>query len=423
MLSATLYIIVCSARNRMRQRLRRLWEPRYLVGALVGVGYLVFTLLIRQRAYRDRNEDDPPRRPIASASLLGTAGPIAGGVLLACAALGSWLVPVSSGLLEFSRAESAFLFASPMSRRQLVIYRLMRSQFAVFTGALIMALAYPTGTLFTRIRSLVGLWIVLMTSHVFFTGVALARARRSSSASATRAFLAGAPAAGSHGALGARAAAAARRVHTNRNGVRCDRPRYGCGATGCRAYRVDALHTADRAAVRVDGPGIRACIGWRGPDLPGGRRVAAYSVDSLSPEAADASVERQVNQPLRLARGYKVRSVRWMPGHRARPEMLFVWKNVLQTSRTVNRRVIVRLALVLVWMITASLVMTRARGLVALVGVFATWGALFAIFMGPQIIRMDLRQDLAHLELLKSWPLRGATVLRGEIVWSAAWSP
>ena len=33
---------------------------------------------------------------------------------------------------------------------------------------------------------------------------------------------------------------------------------------------------------------------------------------------------------------------------------------------------------------------------------------------------MDLRQDLAHLELLKSWPLRGATVLRGEIVWSAA---
>ena len=61
-----------------------------------------------------------------------------------------------------------------------------------------------------------------------------------------------------------------------------------------------------------------------------------------------------------------------------------------------------------------------ARGLVALVGVFSTWGALFAIFMGPQIIRMDLRQDLAHLELLKSWPLRGTTVLRGEIVWSAA---
>ena len=45
-----------------------------------------------------------------------------------------------------------------------------------------------------------------MTSHVFFTGVALARARRSSSASATRAFWPALPAAGSRGALGAPAA-------------------------------------------------------------------------------------------------------------------------------------------------------------------------------------------------------------------------
>ena len=132
-------------------RLRRLREPRYLVGALVGVGYLVFTLLIRQRAYRDRNEDDPPHRPPLRRRCSARLARCAGGVLLACAALGSWLVPVGSGLLEFSRAESAFLFASPMSRRQLVVYRLMRSQFAVFTGALIMALAYPTGTLFARI--------------------------------------------------------------------------------------------------------------------------------------------------------------------------------------------------------------------------------------------------------------------------------
>ena len=55
----------------------------------------------------------------------------------------------------------------------------------------------------------------------------------------------------------------------------------------------------------------------------------------------------------------------------------------------------------------------------ALVGVFSTWGALFTIFMAPQIVRMDLRQDLAHLELLKAWPVRGAAVIRGEIAWSA----
>jgi len=36
MLFASLYIIVCSARNRLRVRLRRLREPRYLFGAIAG---------------------------------------------------------------------------------------------------------------------------------------------------------------------------------------------------------------------------------------------------------------------------------------------------------------------------------------------------------------------------------------------------
>src|SRR5213594_253385 len=36
MLSASLYIIFCSARNRIRVRLRRLREPQYLFGAIAG---------------------------------------------------------------------------------------------------------------------------------------------------------------------------------------------------------------------------------------------------------------------------------------------------------------------------------------------------------------------------------------------------
>ena len=36
MIGASLYIIGCSAKNRVRMRLRRLREPRYLIGAIVG---------------------------------------------------------------------------------------------------------------------------------------------------------------------------------------------------------------------------------------------------------------------------------------------------------------------------------------------------------------------------------------------------
>jgi len=68
----------------------------------------------------------------------------------------------------------------------------------------------------------------------------------------------------------------------------------------------------------------------------------------------------------------------------------------------------------------AILFATRARGLVFLVGAFSSLGALFTTLMAPQIVRMDLREDLSHLEWLKAWPVKGAAVLRGEIIWPAA---
>ena len=43
----------------------------------------------------------------------------------------------------------------------------------------------------------------------------------------------------------------------------------------------------------------------------------------------------------------------------------------------------------------------------------------FGTFMGPQVLRSDLRQDLEHLELLKTWPVPAGSVIRGEILWPA----
>src|SRR5262245_53964945 len=84
-------------------------------------------------------------------------------------------MPFGSGLLEFTPAETALLFPAPVSRRHLLFYRLMRSQWAVFFGALVMSLAYPIATIATRIRGLLAVWLILMTAHVFFTGVTLSR--------------------------------------------------------------------------------------------------------------------------------------------------------------------------------------------------------------------------------------------------------
>ena len=175
MLSATLYVIVCSARNRARMRLRRMREPRYLLGAIAGLAYLAFALFMRERAYIARG-GAASAAPVA-ANAAEFVGPYLGGVLLALLSLASWVLPFGSGLLDFSKAETSFLYPAPVSRRQLVFYRLMRSQYAVFIGALIMALAYPSASLPARLRGLIGVWVLLMTSHVFFTATTLARAR------------------------------------------------------------------------------------------------------------------------------------------------------------------------------------------------------------------------------------------------------
>jgi hypothetical protein len=36
--------------------------------------------------------------------------------------------------------------------------------------------------------------------------------------------------------------------------------------------------------------------------------------------------------------------------------------------------------------------------------------------MGPQMMRNDLRTDLAQLSILKTWPLTGAAIIRGEVL-------
>src|SRR5262245_44447132 len=176
MVMVTLYIMWCSGKNRMRRRVRRLREPRYLIGAVVGAAYLFFALYGRTR--RPRTSSVPPegaRRAQSAIAGFAATAPSLGGLALLVAAAVSWLMPFGSGLLEFTAAETEFLFTAPVSRRHLLFYRLMRSQWAVFFGALIMSLAYPIASIPARIRGLLAVWLILMTAHVFFTGVTLSR--------------------------------------------------------------------------------------------------------------------------------------------------------------------------------------------------------------------------------------------------------
>ena len=423
MVLATLYIMWCTARNRMRRRLRRLREPRYLIGAIIGGLYLFFALYGRTRPRRPPpNVSASPgarqaQRVIASFT---AAAPSLGGLALLVAAAVSWFMPFGSGLLEFTPAETAFLFTAPVARRHLLFYRLMRSQWAVFFGALVMSLAYPIATIPARIRGLIAVWLILMTAHVFFTGVTLSRPQVTRRAAHSRSL-----ARGMMTALFA--ALAVVLVSIGRH--LWDRPIL----TLSDAYQVVSTVATTGAAHLVLLPFITLVRplfagGWLEflQTIPGAMLIYAGVIawvlraDEAFGAMTEELTESQANRPARKRPAYQVRSVGWDLALTGRPETPFVWKGALQTFRIVDRRVLVRVGVMIGWLTMVVALFGRARGLAEAIGLLATFAAIFATVIGPQILRVDLRQDLQHLEVLKTWPVRAAAVVRGEMLWPAS---
>ena len=90
-----------------------------------------------------------------------------------------------------------------------------------------------------------------------------------------------------------------------------------------------------------------------------------------------------------------------------------VWKNRLGIKRefTVRSLVIVGIATV------AGVLTLRGPRLstVDLLAAFLLFGAGMVTLLGPLALRFDLRRDLEMLEVLKTYPVRGRTVVMGEV--------
>ena len=421
MLRASLYIITCSARNRMVRRLRRLREPRYFIGAVAGVLYLYTTVFMRLRSAR--STDGNRRRGAGAASSvfvgLNASAPALAGMLLLVAAGLSWVFPVSSHLLEFTPAETQFLFPAPVLRRQLLIHRLMRSQLGMLFGAVIMAVAYRGPSWGGRFRAAASIWILLATCHLYFILVTLARPRLSRAAHRVRA-VAWAPllltvVAVALVALAVLQEASVSPVTTLREAL--------VALSNASKHSVANLMLLPFVApVR---PLLVDSLQEFVAALPATALVYVMLLvwvirsDEMFDRHGDDGAAAMTREPARAVSKYRTRQVGWTLGLRGRAEPVFVWKAALQTFRVVDRRVMVRLTLVLIWLALIIALVPGARGFAQMMGVFAAIGCGFTTLMVPQMLRIDLREDLRHLELLKTWPVRAAAVVRGEIAWPA----
>ena len=413
-----LYLTACSIRNRIRVRLRRLKEPRYLLGLIAGVVYL-YAMVFRHAM----SATGPSSSPRVMTILDQSRAPLEfiGVTTLFVAAAAAWVMPggVRPRPIEFTRAEVQFLFQAPISRRQLLHYKLLRGQVGgLFSSAI--------ATMFLRPRSLaaawplmVGMWVMLAIVRLYFTGAALRQQSlvQHGTTGAARQWV----------PIGVVTAAVLVLVVT----VVLDWPALTALTSGGAVFgelrRLAATGAAQwvlwpfRAAVRLPMSGSPAAFLRAAPsafallllnyvwvlrsDASFGEASAAYA-EKRALDQASGAVRRSPNvtaAPFTLAIS-------------GRPETAILWKNLIGISRYASRRVLVRVV-PLVLLLGAIFSHNRGSGgMTELIAVVSLLAAALTVLVGPQIVRHDLRQDLASLAVLKSWPVRGAAVIRGELL-------
>ena len=425
------YLYSRSWRNRMLLQLRRLKQPRYIIGALAMSAYIV-SLLIR------------PSTEVAAVTelnlldfrqLLSIAG--------IAVALGAWwLAAPSDNALAFSPAEVYFLFPAPVKRRTLVQARLFSVQAVLLVQVVIwtMLLRRGGGDLNGAMRA-TGLWVLFTTISLHRLGATLARTHapdvpRRAPVAKTIAisylFILAIAVATTAGAA----------MDTWRGAV-------ANGTFG--AARVIDRMMASRLAVQtiIDDSLVRALLlPIRALTAPAFARNAATWLLTIPgavavlllhyywilrdpqpfEELAVGSSARFADRVARMRRGASFARMRdsrigWTLALQGNPAIALAWKNVTAAVRTFRPR-----PLIITILVVVAVVATTSRGgpgdagRDALRSAFSTtFISIFvaAVLTAPAWFRLDLRHDLAHLAFLKTAPLPAHTIIATEVITAA----
>lgn len=422
--SAAVLITTASLKNRVLRQVRRLRQPKYLIPTLVGVAY--FVSLFGRRLFITRVapgavDDDAPSLVFVEVFFL-----VMGLLVVA----GAWVFGKDDAVLQFTEAEIQWFFPAPVTRRALLHYRLGMTTLRTLFGAVISTLIFGRSMTGHPYLFTLGFWVALSVMSMHGTAASL-----------TRASLA------EQGLLGLR-----RRVVS----VLALLAVVGVAVWAAVQFSppvppsdVDASAIAGWVGQVLDERPLkyllapaRALTGlmlapdlgtflWR---LPWGLALfALHYAWVLSSKASfeDGAVEFAARRTARLEamrsgrRGLSPSSSKWQPfklGAVGRPEVAFLWKNAIAARRLLGLRIIpVVLAIALSsGLVGFSLVQRTPAGYAALAAIVCCGVWALVVLLGPTMVRADLRADLPNLDILRSWPLSGAAVVRGQVAGVAA---
>ncbi len=419
MIDALTYLASRSIQNRLSRQIRRLRTPRYFIAVVLGLLYL-YAILEQQRSARDGASPESARW----VDLVVTIG-------VACAAAWAWIFGSERRVLAFSPADVTFLFPGPVTRRGLVSYKLLRAQLVVLFNTLLWTLLLSReefgGSAWLRALSL---WVLLTTLSMHRIGASFVRSSLIE-----------------HGTTGLRFRIVSlvpaitgitvlvwtlwRAVPGLLTAVR------GGGPDNLFAVLTAVTNQPPLAWILLPvglvvrpltAPTSAAWLAALGPALG---ILALHIVWVIRSDAAfeEAALEHTLARARRetSAVGSRADSSRFAVRRLPRwlhlqptgwPAGAILWKNLVAVFRTRPVRRVLAASLA-AGMVSALLSFGSGASVSDLAGSLALIWSVLMLFLGPQWIRNDLRTDLARFDLLRSYPIPGASLVAAEVAGSA----
>jgi ABC-type multidrug transport system permease subunit len=427
MVSALFYLRITSFLNALVSRTKRLKQPKYLIGAIFGAAYIYFTVYRRLRMSHGVGSSTLGNSsfPVEQLAIIST---LAAAVLMIFVML-CWIWPRARASLAFTEPEIVFLFPAPVSRSTLIHYRLIIMQSGLLFTSLVFAV-FASGLSFlsaSTVIRLLGWWILLATAslHVIASSFVITQLTdRGVTSGRRQLFILGIVAL----LVAAIATWVWRDLHGPESSDLVDLSSMASYLS--TQFSVGPLRWLLLPAKWVVQPllatDLHSFLLALGPALG---VFAVHYLWVLRTEVSfeDGSIASAEKRAVKLAevRAGKVRFGHAEPKARRapfnlsrapRPELAFLWKNLLSSSEILQpRSALIATALIVIgchWL-TRNPDYAAAESVVA---IFSMSMAGYVLFLGPLVARQDLRSDLLNVDILKTFPLRGWQIIVGEIL-------
>ena len=422
MIAALLYLQYHTFRNRLVSRFKRLKQPKYLIGAIVGGLYFYFYFF----RYLFRGFGGRPAVNLTVSPEHLQVFELVGALALFVIVLLAWIIPHERAALTFTEAEVAFLFPAPVTRRTLIHFKLLRSQFGIFFTIILF-------TLFSRrfggnvwIHAF-GWWLILSTLNLHFLGSSFARTMlldRGISNWLRRLLVFGLAVAmaGSVWVWAKRTLPELSSADTANLNAILDYAQRVLTA-GPALYLLYPFRLVVRPFLAQDATAFFAAL------APVLLLLLLHYMWVIYSDVAfeEASVEASQKLAVRIA---AVRAGNWQGAKKnqkaRRPwfklaatgpsATALLWKNLIGVGQVFSVRLWVSIIVVVVAVCVGLGAVGHSQSLSFMAAILVAIALGYSLLLGPQLLRLDFRNDLPLADILKTFPLRGWQIALGEIL-------